>query len=98
MADSTTRLPASVAGVVVTDTGDEFYELSWIFRGRTHWACADGRVRYLRGAGSQEITAPAGLDLSTVDWRLGQAAYLEEITARVHYWLVVHQGGTYAEV
>lgn len=88
----------SVNGVSVVDTLDDFYELAWEFRGRTYWACADGRVRYAEDPGvTREVTARASLDLDLdVDWRLGRRAYAAECHRRIVDWLVTHHHGTYA--
>lgn len=86
----------ALAAVTVTDTGDTFHEMTWTFRGRTYWACSDGRVRYQEHEGAREVTARAGLDLSSVDWRLSHAAYMAGVHALVLDWLLAHHGGTHA--
>ena len=79
-----------VAQVSIRDTGDEFYFYTWDFRGRTYWACDDGRVRYVESGAESETTARARLDLS--QWsasRDNEAVWAEEIRA----WLVAHHSG-----
>ena len=79
-----------VAQVSIRDTGDEFYFYTWDFRGRTYWACDDGRVRYVENGAESETTARARLDLS--QWsaaRNNEAVWAEEIRA----WLVAHHSG-----